>query len=345
MILSKDCKSITGFVHQESCDSRYKQMNDQGVVDTVYLSKLWGAAKDQYAKFDPKKAMRGLIENPKNVTELDGKFIKSLDCIDMYNPVASLKAIGEKQKSSKKGDALKSAILPVNYPSVNKTYYQVSSWDGARLAGWVEISAKVPAIIKQLFNKAFRIKYHIEVPESYFEAKFGFEKWHGMEGPEKTKERKALLKEMDEFLTGDENAFRSFVSFFQINAHDKTEYGRVKITPIEDKTNIDKELITSSAADLQILTSMQVDPSLFGSGTIGTGQQRSGGSDKREAYLIATALFNLERNVFLEPLYLMRDYNREVGGMSEWEEDIVFRVRDTVLTTTDQGKGTTKVVS
>ncbi len=41
----------------------------------------------------------------------------------------------------------------------------------------------------------------------------------------------------------------------------------------------------------------------------------------------------------------MRDFNREVGGMDEWADDITFRFRDTVLTTLDQGKGTEKKLS
>ena len=334
IILSNDGSEITGMVHQESCDSRYKQMNDSGEINKIFLSKLWGASQDQYAKFDPTKAMRGLRRNPDN-PQVDNKLLKVLHCIDMYDPVNSLKEIAEKINDRK---SLKSAILPVNYPSVNKTYYQVPYWDGARLGGWVEIASKIPSLIKTLYNKAFRIKYHIEVPESYFERKYGTEKWMAMLEPAQSEARKTLLKEMDDFLSGDENAFKSFISFFDIAPHDKAEYGRVKLTVIEDKSNIDKDLITGSAADIQLLISMGVNPTLFGAGTIGTGQQRSGGSDIREAYLVYTSLLNLERNVFLEPLYLVRDYNG-------WEDDIVFRVRDTVLTTLDTGAGTVKKLS
>ena len=56
-----------------------------------------------------------------------------------------------------------------------------------------------------------------------------------------------------------------------------------------------------------------------------------------------TAGLQLERNVLLEPLYLMKDFNREVGGVAEWEEDIVFRFRDTVLTTLDKNTGTESI--
>lgn len=338
IVLSKDAKSITDLVHQESCDSRFKQFNNAGKIDTVYLSKFWGAAKDQFAKFDPKKTIRGLTENPTYVDLIDPKFIKKLDCIDMYDSLESLKTVALDLRESKGLSDFKSAILPVNYPSVNKTFYQLAAWDGARLAGWIEIASKIPSLIKTLYNKAFRLRYHIEVPESYFGKKYGIEKWAGMDEAAQTSARKTLLKEMDDFLSGDENAFKSFISFFEIATVDKTEYGRIKITAVEDKSNPDKELITQSAADIQILVAMGVNPTLAGAGTIGTGQQRSGGSDIREAFLVYCAGLNLERQVLLEPLYLVRDFN-------QWGDDIVFRFRDIILTTLDTGAGTKKTLS
>ncbi len=344
-ILSKDGKTITGWVHQESCDSRYVQSNDSGIIEKVYLSKLWGAGREQWAQFDPKKTMKGLSTNPSDPSFLDKKYLKGVDCIDMYNAVDSLQEIAARQYESQGLKGLKSAILPVNYPSVNKTYYQVAHWDGARLSGWVEIASKIPSLIKTLYNKAFRIRYHIEVPESYFERKFGYETWHGKDEKQQMAERKNLLQEMDDFLSGDENAYKTFISFFDVDNHDKTEYGRIKISEIKSEGGIDKDLITSSAADMQIVTAMGINPTLPGVGTMGTNKQRSGGSDLREAYLIYGAQLYLERQVALEPLYLMRDYNRLVGGMPEWKASIQFRVRDTVLTTLDTGAGTTKVVS
>ena len=335
IILSKDCKTITGLVHQESCDARLKQMDESGSINKVYLSKLWGASKDQHAKFDPNKKMKGLMDNPSELSDSYKEFISELPCIDMYNATESLKKIAESLKSKA---GLKSAILPVNWPSPNKTYYQVATWDGARLGGWIEIACKIPSMLKTLYEKAFQIKYHIEVPETYFERKYGFEIWHAKTGVEQEAEKMTLLEKMNDFLSGDENAFASFVSFFEIDSHDHKEYARIKITPIEDKSRIDKELLTSSAADIQTLIAMNVHPTLFGAGTIGTGSQRSGGSDIREAFLVYNASLVLERRVLLQPLYLVRDYNN-------WGSDIEFRIRDTVLTTLDTGAGTKKVVS
>lgn len=342
VILSNDAKTITGFVHQESCDARFKQMDENGRIHTVYLSKLWGAARDQYAKFDPEKRLKGLVENPTSIQEVDNKFVKSLPCIDMYNPTNSLVEIAANIKSKK---GLKSAILPVNFPSVNKTYYQVADWDGARLGGWISIAISIPEILNVLFDNAVRLKYHIEVPETFFTNKFGFEKWHSMNENERLEARKALLGEMREFLTSAENSYKTFVSFYQVDTSQKWEYGQIKINSLPDKIAIDKEILLSSVADQQFLISANVHPALFGAGTAGTGIQRTGGSDIREAWLTYLASLNLERRVLLEPLYLMRDYNRISGGMSEWEEDIEFRFRDTILTTLDTGRGTTKTIS
>jgi hypothetical protein len=345
IIFSKDAKSITGFVHQESCDSRFQQMNKQAEIKKVYLSKLWGANGDQYAKFDPKKRVRGLVESRTEPTEIDNEFVKSLDCIDMYNALESTTDIAQNLRNRRGLGKFKSAILPVNYPSVNKTYYQVPYWDGARLSGWVEIASKVPSIIKTMYNNAFQIKYLIQIPETYFEKLYTKEKWNGLKGTEKTKIRKELLQKMDEFLRGTENAYKSFLNVFDWDPVTKSEYGLIKIEQIENKSTIEGDLLTGSAAELQILGAMQVHPTLFGAGAMASGAQRTGGSDQREAFLIYNSGLNLERKVLLEPLNLMRDFNREVGGMEEWAEDITFRFRDTVLTTLDKGKGTEKTVS
>lgn len=336
LIFSDDGKSIAKLVHQESCDSRFEQMDDSGKIKRVFLSKLWGASSDQFAKFDPKKPMKGLQKNPDNIDAIEDKYIKPVPCIDMYNPLAS--AIEIAQKFPAKG--LKSAILPTNYPSVNKTYYQVPAWDGARLSGWIEIASKIPSMLKTLYSKAFSIRYHIEVPWTFFEDKYGLEGWRQMDDTAKSEAKRQLLKEMDDALSGDENAYKSFITFYNVTpGTDRKEYGKITVTPVPDTVSLDKELISQSAADIQTLVAMGLDPTLFGAGTIGTGQQRSGGSDKRESYNIYISNLHLERQLLLEPLHLVRDYNREVGGMKDWSADIIFKFRDTVLTTLDKGHG------
>jgi hypothetical protein len=334
-ILSNGGDKITHFVHQESCDCRYEQ-DDYAQPKNVFISKLWGASNNQYALFDPKKKIPGITRTLATLPEVDNKFVKKVPCIDMYDPVGSLNQLKERIKSKKE----KTFIYPCNYPSPNKTYYQLPIWDGARLAGWIEIASKVPALLKTLYNKCFRIKYHIEIPETYFKEKFGIEKWKTMKQEEQDAAKVELLKKMDEYLSKEESAFATFVSYFQVNSHNSNEFGRIKITHIEDKLSVDKDLITSSAANVEILMAMQVHPSLFSAGSPGSVYRSGGGSgsDIREAFLVYNALLKLERQVAFAPLYLMRDFNG-------WDPELEFRVIDTQLTTLDKNTGTEKKLS
>ncbi len=335
IILSNDTKKITGLVHQESCDCRFRQMNDAGAIDTVFLSKLWGLSSDQFVKFDPGKSLRGFSTNYQLLEE-DNKFIKKLDCIDMYDAVGSLKTIAGKLEGT---PGLKSAILPVNYPSHNKTYYQLADWDGARLSGWIEIASKIPAMLKAIYNKAYNIKYHIKIPWRYFEKKYG-EKWSAADAEGKKAMIKKELEVMDTFLSGSDKGHQTFVSMFEVDQVSKDGWGKIEIEPVKTDVTFEKDLVTSQAANSEIMFAMGLNPDSLGVGAPGGPYSGSAGSGSnlREAKLVYDSGLHLERQVTLEPLYLVRDYNG-------WDDDIQFRHRDTVLTTLDTGKGTEKVVS
>lgn len=334
LILNNAGDKIVKFVHQESCDCRLEQHDKFGRSNKVYLSKFWGASDDQIAKFNPTKKVQGLQAKSANPNSLDKSLVKAVDCIDMYNPLPSLKRIADAKKGKK---GLKSAILPVNFSSPGKTYYQVTDWDGARLAGWIKIANKIPALVQLMYQKAFKIKYHIEVPVSHFHEKFGQLIWEEMAPEAKEAARYEVLEQMDGFLTQEDGGFDSFVSFFGVNMASFEDFGRTKIEEIKQSSNLDKELVTGSAADQQFLISANINPTIFGAATIGNAQ-RSGGSDIRESFLVYLASLHLERQIMLSPLYLVRDFNN-------WDPNIVFRIRDTVLTTLDTGAGTTKKLS
>lgn len=332
LITTKDRKKIARLVVQESCDCRYKQYNTSGKIPSVYISKLWGATEDQFPRFDAKKIKKASA-GATRPRLLDNEYIKEVRCIDMYNPHDDIKkAIDDEQRTN--------IILPVNYPSPNKTYYQLAAWDGSRLGGWVEIASKIPTLIKVFYEQAINIKYHVEIPMTYFRDKYGDEVWNKMTAAEKDTKRKEVLTQMDKYLSGADNAHKTFVSYFEINRHTGKESGHIKITPIDNKSNIDKDLLTSSAANSEILFSMGINPNLPGAGAPGGPYSGSAGSGSniREAFLVYVAGLTLERQLILEPLRAVQQFNG-------WDEDLVFRFRDVVLTTLDKGKGTEKIVS
>jgi len=326
LIFSNDRKKIKGIVHQESPDCRWKQMNDKGKIDTVYISKLWGMTKDQFVKFDPKKQLKGLMSPDKSPTEVDNKFVLKLPAADMYFPIDSVNVIADEGKYA-------SFIFPVNYPSPNKTYYQLPSWDGCRRGGWIEVSARVPEMMKTYLSNAFNLRYHIEIPEQYFERRYGKSEWSGMSNEQRSKARNDILTMMDSFLAGSENAYKSFTSYFE-TSHDFREYNRIKITAVDVKNNTDKDLLLGGTANSEIMFAMGVNPNILGAGKPGgVYASNQGGSNIREGKLEHDSTLHLERQLALEPLNFIKQYNK-------WPAELEFRFKDTVLTTLDTGKQT-----
>lgn len=333
LILNPDGKKITGIVHQESCDVREKQYGDSGTLETVYISKIWGLTSDQFSKFDPEKKIRGIIQDGTKPDKVDGKVVISRKAIDMYFPLDSINKLIKDDKSNR------NFILPVKFPSANKTYYQLPAWDGARLAGWIDIASKVPNMIKSMIDKAFSIKYHIEIPEGYFKRKYGEAAWKGMKAEERKKAREDLLQAMDEFLSGSENAYKSFVSYFETDAVDHKEYDRIKITPIDTKSTVDKDLLTASTANSEIMLAMGVNPNIIGAGKPGgVYSSNQGGSNVREGKLEHDSSLVMDRHLLLEPFQLIKEFN-------QWPDELEFRHKNTVLLTLDSGKQTKTEIS
>jgi hypothetical protein len=333
LIMNKGRDKIMALVHQESCDCRFKQANDRGEIDTVYISKLWGATKDQFVKYKKDRGMAGLPadQKPKAV---DGKYVIERKAIDPYFPLESLQALREKNQNET------TFILPVNFPSPNKTYYQLPSWDGARVGGWIEIASRVPTVVKALYEKAFSIKYHIEIPEQYFVRRYGATQWDKMSTEERAKARSEILEAMDKYLAGDENAHKTFVSYFDYDNINKAEYGRIKINVIDNKLTTDKDLLTAGTANSEIMIAMGVNPNTLGAGKPGgVYASNQGGSNIREGKLEHDSSLTLERQLALEPFLLIKAFNK-------WPEDLQFRFRDNVLLTLDKGKQTeTKIAT
>jgi hypothetical protein len=336
LLLSLDHKSIIGIVHQESCDVRYQEMNDAAIIENVYLSKVWGASKDQYNLFNPDRTVPGVQVNPAfNTTTLaDTKLYKTVPAIDMYNALASAKAYADALPDNAMPASF---ILPVNYPSPGKTYYQTPNWDAARLAGWIDIVIKIPAMMLAMLNNAFHIKYHIEIPEEYFNRRFPG--YRDMDYEKRKECRSTLINEMNTFLKGSDKAGSAFLSYFDSDVHSGNEYNRIKINTLEHKVTIDKEAMATAAGNAEIMFAMGINPDILGASMPGGAYGgNKGGSNIREGKLVYDSMLTLERNVILEPLYLVRDFNG-------WDPDIQFRFRDTILTTLDKNTGTQKTLS
>jgi len=244
----------------------------------------------------------------------------------------------EEMERIKYTDNAKKYVFPTYFPDPQYDYYSLAFWDGVRSNGWLEISNSIPEYKRALFKNQASIKYHVEIPMSYWT--FKYPKWNSMTEPERTKAVNEQLDEMDSYLTGSENAMRTFVSFFDVNKVTGKSDGGIIITPLDDKLKSDAYLPDSAAANAEILFSMLVNPALFGVGMPGgsyTGGANNGGSNIRESWLVMNAINNADRAV----LYQIFDFVREYNG---WNPDMRLITLDKVLTTTDTGRGS-KIIS
>jgi len=302
IILSKNRKKIVQISCNEAAHSRWGvKPEGSRKIEKCYVSANWE------------------MSIPHDLVEVD--------VLDLDNPLADLKTRTDGYKF----------IVPVNYPTPDKSYYQLAYWMGAYTNGWIQVANEIPVFKKAMFKNQMSIKYHIKVPISHFKNKF--KDWE----MKSEKDQLALIEQeltrMQNWLVGTANAEKAFMSFYAVDEITGKEIPGWEIIPIKNEYKEGTWLPDSAAANSEILFSMQVDPSLMGAGTPGgLYQKNDGGSNKRESFLINTALLQTERDTILEPLYLVKEYNG-------WPANLEFRFRDTILTTLDTGAGTKKIVS
>jgi hypothetical protein len=256
---------------------------------------------------------------------------ESYDVLDTYDPFADLdrRRIGKELKGQ-------SFIYPLKDSWSNNDYYSEPLWLPAYNAGWIDVAHKVPNFLKKAYENQITWKWHVQIPYSYWDKKYPETEY------KTTAERIAAIQlEMDsieENLCGTENANKALFTFFSVNeANGKAEEQWI-IEPLDNKYKEGDKLITSAAANSEILFSLMLNPNVMGAGMPGgvySGNQ--GGSNVREAFLVNVANAWLDRQNVLDPIECMLEFN----GV----KDIELRFRNTILTTLDTGAGTEKKLS
>jgi len=266
----------------------------------------------------------GMASEP---TKENTKFIQVLD---QYDPLADLTRLRKADKT--KG---KSYIYPLFNRFSNNVIYPLPDWDTARQSGWLDISQEVPNFIKNVYKNQASLTYLIRIPYSYWDKNFPIKDY-----PDVMQRRKLIAKEIEEIedtLTGTENAKKTLVTHFAINDLGKAEE-KWDVEVLDDKFKSDQQLITSAAANSEILFSILVNPAVVGAMPSGGGpySQNSGGSNIREAFLVNTALAWVDQQHITYPIEHMLRFNG-------YSDDIEIRFKKTILTTLDTGSGTKEV--
>lgn len=219
------------------------------------------------------------------------------------------------------------------HPLVDESYYPKTAWHAVDRSGWMDVANSVPALKKAIFENQLHFKYMIYVSDYYFES-FYKEEWDDFDAEKRQKLREDLSTAIDDYMSGNEAAGRSLVSpIFEEGG--KFVQG-IKVEPIDNKLKDGSYLPDASAANVEILFAMAVDPVIIGAINAGSNQGRSG-SDKREAYTILSANLTPIRHITVDDFELWRDYNG-------WDEDLIAVFPSVNLTTLDKNPNGQKEV-
>lgn len=219
----------------------------------------------------------------------------------------------------------------------NNDIYGEPIWLPAYILGWVDIAHMVPQFLKKAYKNQITWKWHIQIPYSFWDKKFPVSEYGG-NSDQRKRDIQKYMDSIENNLCGVENAEKPLFSNYAINEANGKVEEEWKITALDNKYKGGDNLVTSAAANSEILFSLMVNPNVLGAGMPGgTYAGNQGGSNIREAFLVNIANAWIDRQNLLDPVYLMLK--------SYGIDDVQLRFRNTILTTLDTGAGTQKTLS
>lgn len=231
------------------------------------------------------------------------------------------------------GKSIKSTIMVIRDSWSNRDTYSEPVWLACFLAGWIDIAKEVPKYLKKVNKNQATWKWHIQIPYSFWDKKFPEADF------ETTKDRQAAIElymdDIEANLLGADNAEKPLFTHYSINDLNGKIEEEWKITALDNKSKEGDKLVTSAAANSEILFSLMINPNVMGAGMPGgTYAGNQGGSNIREAFLVNIANAWIDRQNLIDPLEIQIRYNGY--------PDAVLRYRNTILTTLNTGAGTTQ---
>jgi hypothetical protein len=309
---SADKKQIVGINVINALHSRFTIANDLGEIDNCIVSGWWSG----YESF-----------TIGNSIPTDPMQYKVIPVLSEYDPAADLE-----RRVLDRSFGTGTIIYPLRDSWSNKDYYSAPAWWPTKEAGWLEIAMLIPQFLKKAYENQISWKWHVQIPYAFWDKRMP-------EADYATKDlrKEAINKYLDDIeknLCAPENASKALITFFEVGAGGKAEEQWV-ITALDNKYKDGDQLITSAAANSEILFSLMINPNVLGAGMPGgTYAGNQGGSNIREAYLVNIANSWPDRQNLLDPIECYLRFN----GV----KDVELRFRNTILTTLDTGAGTKK---
>lgn len=219
--------------------------------------------------------------------------------------------------------------IQMNTPG--RFYYGRPYWWSIFASGWYDFSSAIPVLKKSLIKNQMSLRYLVYIKDTFWAELYA--KHKAVDEKKQVELREAFLKEMNDYLTGEENAGKSFVSHFRYDRVKGTEDKDIIITPLQSAPDGGEYIEDSEETSNTLSYGMGVHPSIIGSSP---GKNKSiNGTEARELFIITQALNKMFQEATLEPLYVVKELNG-------WPKDIYFSVTNCQLTTLDKGTGAVK---
>lgn len=231
---------------------------------------------------------------------------------------------------------LKAFVIPIRMVDSGNAYYPEPDWNSARTSLWMEIARHIAEFKKFIITNQITLKYHIEIDQDYWPARFGAKQWDKWNDDKRVAEVRKEFDFMSDWLTKPENQGKSLMTQLKKskNVTDK-QLSLVKFTAIENKFSKDGVYIEDSKeASDHIISALGSHKDLVGSSpgnTLGSGS----GSGSRVAFNQRVSMSKDEQDLVLAPLYVVAEHNK-------WLEGLEFRIRTSLITTLDTGAEATK---
>lgn len=266
-------------------------------------------------------------------TKKDCEIIEMLDEDDPFLDLMTRKASGKLQNA------------PIAFPRLqnyysNTDYYGIPDWDAAYRSGWIDVANMVPRFLKESYNNAMTMMWHVQIPKSWYDNHFPQKNYNGEKGG--IEQREADIQEFwDDFeanMTGIEGGAKTIFSEYTTNDMGRSEDKWI-IDRLQNELDAKERLSTSAAANSEILFSMMINPSTLGAGMPGGSYAGTAGSgsDIRESYLVSVITTYVEKRQILWPVELMFQFNGK--------KDLKLQFKETILTTLNTGNSKEDIIS
>ena len=315
IIFNREAKrKIVNIFSKEAAFSRWEEMNPEtAVIEHHFYSAKWAKSMNRE---------KDMVVTP---------------VLDSRWPLRDLKIrmglIPDPSTGNKKDLEEFRYIIPLNFPTPGRSYYQKPYYFSIFESGWYDYACKIPEFKNALLDNQMIIKYHVELSDEYFPKIFAEE---GITEDEAKKSRvKAEYTNLNKFLSNQKNSGKSVISFVTFTPDGK-EKRRMKINVLENLFKGGEYIDDSEEASNIMSYGMGVHPSLIGSAP---GKAKTiNGTEARELWIIKQALMTPLRDRLLMPMNIIKAIN-------EWPKEIIFKIPNIELTTLDKGTGSEKVIS